>query len=115
MQCGGRYLKICPLLFFLALSQCAAGQGGTMSAAPADESSEQVGVKQSAPPVKREPDELRQELEVDIAASSKIPADPLIKRDPLAPVFQPVDKLSDRLFQSERLKVGATYTFLNQY
>jgi len=108
-------MKICLLLFSLALSQCAAGQGGAMSAAPAGESSEPLGVKQPAPPVKPEPDELRQELDVDIAASSKIPADPLIKRDPLAPVFQPVDKLMDRLFQSERLKVGATYTFLNQY
>jgi porin len=108
-------LKICPLLFLLALSQCAAAQGGTMSAAPVGESNNPVGIKQSAPPVKREPDELRQELDVDIAASSKVPADPLIKRDPLAPVFQPVDKLRDRLFESEHLKFGATYTFLNQY
>lgn len=46
---------------------------------------------------------------------SKIPADPLISPDPLAPIFQPVDKLSDRLAQSERLKFGASYTFLNQY
>jgi porin len=102
-------------MFSLILARCAAGQGGAMSAAPAGKSNEPIGVKQSAPSVKREPDELRQELDVDIAASSKIPADPLIKRDPLAPVFQPVDKLLDHLFQSERLKVGATYTFLNQY
>jgi porin len=108
-------LKICPLLFLVALSQCAVGQAGTMSAAPAGEWSEPVVVKQSAPTVKLEPDELRQELDVDVAASSKIPADPLIKRDPLAPVFQPVDELSDRLFESGRLKFGATYTFLNQY
>ena len=46
---------------------------------------------------------------------SRIPSDPLIKRDPLAPILQPVDNLSERLVQSERLKFGATYTFLNQY
>jgi porin len=112
---GGRCLKICLFLFLLALSQCAAGQAGAMSAAPAGESSEPVVVRQSAPPVKREADEMRQELDVDISASSKIPADPLIERDPLAPVFQSVDKLSDGLFESDRLKFGATYTFLNQY
>ena len=103
------------LLFLLAVSQCAAGQAGAPSAAPARELSEPDQVKQSAPAVKRDPDELRQELDVDIAASSKIPADPLIKRDPLAPVLQPLDKLRDRLFEFGRMKVGATYTFLNQY
>jgi porin len=65
--------------------------------------------------VKREVDELRQQLDVDAAALSKIPADPLIQPDPLAPTFRPVDKLTDRLAQSTRLKFGATYTFLNQY
>jgi len=38
-----------------------------------------------------------------------------MKSDILAPVFQPVDKLSDRLSESQRLKFGASYTFLNQY
>ena len=109
------HLKICPLLFLLALSHCAAGQTGTASAAPADESNKVVVVRQSAVPVKRDADELSQELDVDIAESSKIPADPLIRRDPLALVFQRVDNLRDRLFESERLKFGATYTFLNQY
>src|ERR1700723_4604211 len=65
--------------------------------------------------VKQDTDELRQQLDKDAAALSKIPADPLIRPDPLAPIFQPVDKLSDRLAQSARLKFGATYTFLNQY
>jgi porin len=65
--------------------------------------------------VKQDTDELRQQLDIDAAALSKIPADPLISPDPLAPIFQPVDKLSDRLAQSERLKFGASYTFLNQY
>ena len=65
--------------------------------------------------MRQEPDELRQELDVDAAALSKIPADPLIQSDPLAPIFKPVDNLADRLAQSARLKFGATYTFLNQY
>ena len=65
--------------------------------------------------MKQETDELNQQLDVDAAALSKIPADPLVHPDPLAPIFQPVDKLSDRLVQSARLKFGASYTFLNQY
>src|SRR5580658_2814812 len=108
-------LKVCSLLFLLALSRYAAGQAGAESAAPDVKSTEPVAAKQGAPIVKREPDELRQELDADIAASSKIPADPLIKRDPMAHVFQRADKLRDHLFESERLKFGATYTFLNQY
>ena len=108
-------LKVCSLLLLLALSRYAAGQAGAESAAPDVKSTEPVAAKQAAPIVKREPDELRQELDADIAASSKIPADPLIKRDPMAHVFQRADKLRDHLFESERLKFGATYTFLNQY
>jgi len=108
-------MKTFPLLLLLALSLYAAGQSGTIDAAPARESTGPVVVKQPAPPVNGEPDSLRQALDVDAAASSKIPADPLIKHSLLAPVFKPVDKLSDRLARSERLKFGATYTFLNQY
>jgi porin len=52
---------------------------------------------------------------VNAALLSKIPADPLVQHDPLAPILRPVDNLSERLAQSARLKFGATYTFLNQY
>src|SRR5580698_7279877 len=103
-------LKVCSLLFLLALSRYAAGQAGAESAAPDVKSTEPVAAKQGAPIVKPEPDELRQELDADIAASSKIPADPLIKRDPMAHVFQRADKLRDHLFESECLKFGATNT-----
>ena len=115
MPFGGRYVKTCPLLLLLALSLYAAGQSSTMNAAPVRESSEPFVFKQPPSPVTRDTDELRQELDVDAAALSKIPADPLIQPDPLAPVFKPVNNLSDRLAQSSRLKFGATYTFLNQY
>ena len=58
---------------------------------------------------------MRQQQDIDAAALSKIPPDPIIRPDPLAPIFQPVDKLSDRLAQLARLKFRATYTFLNQH
>src|SRR6201993_3978881 len=85
-----------------------------MSTAPAPQSSQASQVNQPAA-VKREVDELRQQLDVDAAALSKIPADPLIQPDPLAPIFRPFDRFTDRVAQSTRLKFGATYTFLNQY
>lgn len=44
---------------------------------------------------------MRQQLVKDAASSSQIPADPLVQRDPLAQIFQLVDKLADRLAQSE--------------
>ncbi len=72
---------------------------------------------QTPPPThpKKDPDELGQELDVDAVALSKIPSDPLIHSDPLAPIMRPLDRLSDKGAQSLRLKFGATYTFLNQY
>ena len=84
-----------------------------MNAALAPQSNQPSQVK--PPAVKQEPDELRQQLDIDAAALSKIPADPLIQPDPLASIFRPVDTLSDHVSQSGRLKFGATYTFLNQY
>ena len=99
-----QYLRICSLLFLLVLSASAAGQSGNQSG--------QIKPPSSA---KEQPDELKQELDVNSALLSKMPADPLVQPDPSAPIFKPVDKLSERLTQSTRLKFGATYTFLNQY
>ena len=99
-----QYLRICSLPFLLVLSLSAAGQSGN-----------QWGQIKPPSSANEQPDELRQQLDVDAAALSKLPADPLIRPDPLAPIFQPVDKLTDRIAQSTRLKFGATYTFLSQY
>jgi porin len=85
-----------------------------VNTAPAPQSSQPSQFKQPTA-VKREVDELRQQLDIDAAALSKIPADPLIQPDPFASTFRPIDRLTDRLAQSTRLKFGATYTFLNQY
>jgi porin len=62
-----------------------------------------------------QPDELKQELDADAIALSKIPADPLIHPDPAAPILRPIDMLVDHSIHSLHLKFGATYTFLNQY
>src|SRR5580692_7901259 len=96
-------------LVLLLVSTLSAG-AQTGGAAPSAQLSNpgQIALKQHT-------DELTQQLDVDSAVLSRIPSDPLIKRDPLAPIFQPVDNLSERLVQSERLKFGATYTFLNQF
>ncbi len=75
----------------------------------------QSGQSRPFTPANKHTDELKQELDVDALALSKIPADPLIQPDPLAPITRPVDKLADKSAQSLRLKFGASYTFLNQY
>ena len=100
--------------FFLAPSLSAFGQSdGVNTRHPAQNA--QVSQSKSPTRLKQEPDDLKQELDVDALALSKIPADPIFQRDPLAPIFQPIDKLVDKIAQLERLKFGATYTFLNQY
>lgn len=59
--------------------------------------------------------QLRQRLDIDSAALAKIPSMPLIQPDPLRGIMDPIHQTTDRLARSERLKLGATYTFLNQY
>jgi porin len=106
-------VRACSILLFLISGLSTAGWSYGMNAAPAPQANQPSQV--SPPAVKQETDELKQQLDIDAAALSKIPADPLIQPDPLAPIFRPLDKLSDHVAQSARLKFGATYTFLNQY
>jgi len=107
---AGTYL---PLLL-IGSSLLAFGQSSNVSAARADQPSSQPG---RPPSTVRDsqPDELKQELDADAIALSKIPSDPLIQPDPVAPILRPVDALLDHSIHSLRLKFGATYTFLNQY
>ena len=109
-----KYARIDLLLLLLASSLLAFGQSSTVSAAPAG---------QASPPARsvlstignNHPDELKQELDADAIALSKIPGDPLIQPDPVAPILRPITLLVDHSIHSLRLKFGATYTFLNQY
>jgi porin len=92
----------------------AGSQSGNSSAAPADQSGNQA--KESPSTIRNSPtDELKQELDADTIALSKIPSDPLIRPDPVAPILWPVNALVNSSIHSLRLKFGATYTFLNQY
>jgi len=100
-------VRTCSVLLLL-VSSLSLSTGGQAQLSNPGQMTPSAGLKQHT-------DELTQQLDVDSAVLSKIPADPLIQRDPLAPILQPVDNLSERLVQSERLKFGATYTFLNQY
>jgi len=109
-----KYARIDLLLLLLASSLLAFGQSSSVSAAPAG---------QASPPARsvlstignNHPDELKQELDADAIALSKIPGDPLIQPDPVAPILRPINLLVDHSVHSLRLKFGATYTFLNQY
>ena len=96
------------LLLLFGPSLLAFGQSGNVSPAPADQLSPPA---QSVPSAIRndQPDELKQELDADAIALSKIPADPLIQPDPVAPILRPIDMLVDHSIHSLRLKFGATY------
>ena len=98
------------LLLLLVPSLTAIGQTAGIGVSPASQPPQL-----KAPAGQKEPDELKQELDVNSALLAKIPADPLVRPDPLAPILATVDNFADRLVQSNRLKFGATYTFLDQY
>jgi porin len=111
---AGRHAATYLQLFLIGSSLLAFGQSTSVSAAPHD---------QANPPAQSalstnggiHPDELKQELDADAIALSKIPGDPLIQPDPVAPILRPINMLVDHSIHSLRLKFGATYTFLNQY
>ena len=63
----------------------------------------------------QDPDDLRQELDRDALALSKVPADPILKTDPFGAILNPFERLTIRINESARLKIGATYTFVSQY
>jgi porin len=107
-------LRTCLFLLLFASNLPVPGQTADGNAAPAAQTSQP---DQTMPPVplEKDPDELTQELDANSIILSKIPADPLIHPDPLAPIFQPFDRFAAKSAQSLGLKFGATYTFLNQY
>ena len=107
-------MRSCSLLLLFACNLLAFGQSGDVSVTPATQTSQAAQTDPPAPPNKNA-DELIQALDVDAVTLSKIPSDPLIQSDPLAPISQPINRLADKSAQSLRLKFGATYTFLNQY
>jgi len=114
---GGRKVKCAATYLFLLVigpSLLAFGQSSNTNASPPDEPRSHIETPSSTIR-SSQPDELKQELDADAVALSKIPADPLIQPDPVAPILRPVDTLVDLSIHSLRLKFGATYTFLNQY
>jgi porin len=107
-------MRTLPLLLFVVVSLTVAGQSGSGKSGPAprDNQAAYIGPYTSLAQV---PDELRQELDRDAVALSKVPADPILKPDPFGPILEPFDRLTDRINQSARLKIGTTYTFVSQY
>lgn len=103
---GGRALRCSLLVFATVLHPWAIGQTGAAKI---------IASSGGGPALKPKTDELVQELDADDLALSQVPADPLLNPDPAARIFMPLNELRKRVRGSERLKLGATYTFLDQY
>ncbi len=110
----GRYATVCLSLLFVGSSVLAIGQSANVTSGPAQQPSAPAESQDST--IRHgHPDELKQELDAYAIELSRIPADPLVHPDPVAPILRPVNKVVDLSVQSIHLKFGATYTFLNQY
>jgi porin len=110
----GIAMRTLPLLVFVAFGLAAAAQNNDSGSGSAQQST-QAGEPAKDASLADEPDGLRQELDRDAVALSKIPADPILKTDPFAVFIGPFERLTDRINESAKLKIGATYTFLSQY
>jgi porin len=105
-----------PLMFLLGFGLAAAGQSeATGGDGPASQSASTAREPATYTSLSQESYALRQELDRDAIALSKIPADPILKTDPFAAIVAPFESLTDGINQSAKLKIGATYTFLGQY
>jgi porin len=107
-------MRTLSLLFLVAFGITAAGQNRNANSGPAQQSPQSVDAA-AYTSLSQVPDDLRQELDRDAVALSRIPADPLLKTDPFGIIFNPFENLTDWINKSARLKIGETYTFVSQY
>jgi porin len=107
-------MRTLPLLLLIAFSVTAAGQNRDASSGSDPQSPRSVDAA-AYTSLSQVPDDLRQELDRDAVALSRVPADPVLKTDPFGIVFNPFERLTDWINQSARLKIGETYTFVSQY
>jgi porin len=103
-----------PFLVFVVFGLTSIGQNKDASSGSAQQSPqpEEAATYSS---LMQEPDDLRQELDRDALALSKVPADPILKTDPFEAIMAPFERLTLHINESARLKIGATYTFVSQY
>ena len=107
-------MRTLQLFAFVAFCLTAAGQTGTANSGSTQQSTK-TGEVATHTSLQQVPDDLRQELDRDAVALSRIPADPILKTDPFGAIIEPFERLTDRINESAQLKIGATYTFLSQY
>lgn len=105
---------VCTLLLCFGISPLAFGQDSTVRAFPDAQTNHSTPPLPSPNP-RRMNSELRQQLDVDSEALANIHATPLVRPDPLRAVVEPIKRFRDSIAQAEHVKLGATYTFLNQY
>ena len=103
-----------PFVVFVAFGLTSVGQNQNASSSTAQQSAqpEEAATYSS---LMQETDDLRQELDRDALALSKVPADPILKTDPFEAILEPFERLTLHINESAKLKIGATYTFVNQY
>jgi porin len=107
-------LKYCLLLLLAMVPTFTSGQVGSGS----PQASARVQVQTKADDLsadKEKPKFPGQALDQDVVVLSKVPADPLFKNDPFAPVLRSVDSSLNEFRKMDRLSFGASYTMLNQY
>jgi porin len=107
-------MRVLPMLFLVAFGLTAVSQNRTANSVSVPQN-QQDGSHAAEAGLAQLPDDLRQELDRDAVALSKIPADPILTTDPFRIFFDPFERLTDRINASARLKISETYTFLSQY
>ncbi len=116
-------MKTWPLLLFVVISLPIAGQAGGNGPDPVPSLAKPTtgSAQARADPTGRytnlaeEPSDLRQEIDWDSVALSKIPADPVFRHDFFAPIIEPIHRATDWMSETARLKFGGTYTLVSQY
>jgi len=108
-------VRTLPLLLVVVFSLTASCQSGSSGSSSSSQSKQGIQADPYASFIEEPDDDLRQELDADAVALSKIPSDPILKHDPFGVFLNPFERLTDRINQSAHLKIGETYTFVSQY
>jgi len=88
-------VRTLPLLLVVVFSLTASCQSGSSGSSSSSQSKQGIQADPYASFIEEPDDDLRQELDADAVALSKIPSDPILKHDPFGVFLNPFERLTD--------------------
>ncbi|MBB5066234.1 carbohydrate porin [Granulicella mallensis] len=111
----GKYLRRLIVIALVGTPAILAAQSTASSGITGDSTRTSQMEPYAMPPLLKMSPGVMQELDTVEVALAMVPADPLLNGDPLGFITRPSDNGVSWLEKASRLRLGATYTVINQY